>query len=309
MTNLALQDPLREFAAALRLHEIIPPVEFEAGLVHLEAEVERVALDAYSAQRRGLALSEAATDFVNYPQLARLHAAVDDILTMSLPPRLVEWVLSLLSMPEPPTVDGMRTAIVAAAADPRHPHRQALARFVLFEGVRLNLVLAARWCPHETLGVGVEMGDLDRIAEARISEWLAEGPEVPNDVRPFHVIVSAAIQALSAHAEELRAGLANLQRDFLLAAQRRAAIAEVLSEMDVRDALLIRNEVAPSLDEQRLTVAHLQDRHGLVLGHVSRNALDQRLKRARVKSRDALRRRRVALLDLLRESAAMGGAR
>lgn len=309
MTNLALQDPLREFAAALRLHDVIPRAEFEAGLVHLEAEVERVALDAYSAQRRGLPLSEAANDFVNFPQLARLHAAVDDILTMSLPPQLVAWVQSLLSMPEPPTFDGMRTAMVAAAADSQHPHRQALARFALFEGVRLNLVVMARWFPHETLGVGLEMGDLDRIAEARVSEWLAEGPAVPDDVRPFHVIVSAAVQALSAHAEELRAGLANLQRDFLEAAQRRAAVEEVLSEMDVRDALLIRNEMAPGLDEQRLTVEHLQERHGLVLGDVSRNALDQRIKRARVKSRDALRRRRVALLDLLRESAAVGGAR
>src|SRR5690606_12150480 len=41
------------------------------------------------------------------------------------------------------------------------PHRQALARFALFEGVRLNLVVMARWFPHETLGVGLEMGDLD----------------------------------------------------------------------------------------------------------------------------------------------------
>ena len=246
---------------------------------------------------------------MNYPQLARLHAAVDDILTMSLPPQLAAWMQSLLSMPEPPTFDGMRAAMVAAAADSQHPHRQALARFALFEGVRLNLVVMARWFPHETLGVGLEMGDLDRIAEARVSEWLAEGPAVPDDVRPFHVIVPAAVQALSAHAEELRAGLANLQREFLEAAQRRAAVEEVLSEMDVRDALLIRNEMAPGLDEQRLTVEHLQERHGLVLGDVSRNALDQRIKRARVKSRDALRRRRVALLDLLRESAAVGGAR
>jgi len=79
--------------------------------------------------------------------------------------------------------------------------------------------------------------------------------------------------------------------------------------MDVRDALLIRNELAPDLDEQRLTVEHLQERHFLVLGDVSRNALDQRFRRARGKLKTALRRRRVALLDLLRESAAVGGAR
>jgi hypothetical protein len=308
--HLTDRSPLREFAAALRLQDVVPPAEFEAGLVHLEAEVQRVAVDAYSAQRRGVPLYDAANDFVNYPQLARVHAAADDILTLSLPPHLVEWVQSLLSMPEPPAFDGMRMALVAAAADSLHPYRQALARFALFEGVRLNLVLMAKWYPHETLGVGLELGDLDRIAEARVSEWLADGLAVPDDVRPFHVIVSAAVQSLSAHAEELRAGLAHLQRDFLEAAQYRAAVEERLSEFDVRDALLIRNAMAPRLEEQRLTVEHLQERHLLVLGDVSRNALDQRYKRAlRRKSRDALRRRGVALLDLLRESDAAGGAR
>jgi len=309
MTNLALKDPLREFAAALRFHEIIPVDEFEAGLVHLEAEIERLALDAYAAQRRGLSFSEAATDFVNFPHLARLHAAMNDILTMSLPPELVAWVHSFLSMPEPPSLDGMRTALVATAADDARPHAQALAHFALFEGIRLNLVVMARWFPHETIGVGMEMGDLDRIAEDRITTWLAETPAAPSDVRSFHVIAAAALQSLSEHAEQLRAGLSNLQRDFVEAAQLRARIEEALSTMDVRDALLIRNEMAPELGEQRLTVEHLQERHALALGDVSRNALDQRIKRARGKSREALQRRRVALIDLIRESAAEGGAR
>lgn len=309
MTNLSLKDPLREFAAALRFHEIVPVDEFEVGLVHLEAEVERLALDAYTAHRRGLSFSEAATDFVNFPQLARLHAAMNDILTMSLPPELIAWVQSLLAMPEPPSLDGIRTALVATAADDERPHAQALARFALFEGIRLNLVIMARWFPHETIGVGMEMGDLDRIAEERITTWLAEMPAAPGDVRPFHVIAAAALRSLSAHAEQLRAGLSNLQRDFVEAAQRRARIEEVLSTMDVRDALLIRNEVAPDLGEQRLTVEHLKERHALALGNASRNALDQRIKRARGKSREALQRRRVALLDLIRESAAVGGAR
>jgi hypothetical protein len=307
MNNLAIHDILRDFAACLRLDDVIPSADIEAGLEHLEAEAERIALDAYSAQRRGVPLSEAACDFVNFPQLARFHAAVDDILSMSIPPELVTWVQSLLSMPEPPSFDGMRTAMVAAAADPVHPRRQALARFALFEGVRLNLVLATRWFPHETIGVGVEMGDLDRIAEARVASWLAAGPAVPNDVRPFHVIVSAAVHALNAHAEELRAGLVHLQCDFVVAAERRAAVEEMLNEMDVRDALLIRNEIAPAFGEQRLTVEHLQERHGFVLGDVSRNALDKRIGRARTRSKDGLRRRRVALVDLLGKSAAVGG--
>jgi len=305
MSNLSIQEPLRVLAAALRIHEVIPPAEFEAGLAHLETEVERVALDAHAAQRRGLSLSNAVQDFVNYPQLARLHASIDDILTLSLPPQLFGWVQMLVSTPEAPSFDMMRTAVVAAAADSHHPRRQALARFALFEGVRLNLVLMARWFPDETLGVGLDMDELDKIAEDRVEHWLAEDLALHNDVRPFHVIVAAAVHALNDRADELRAGLALLQRDFFEAVQRRAAVERVLSEMDVRDALLIRNELAPALDEQRFTVEHLQERH-TVLGGVSRNALDQRMKRIRAKLKSAPPRRSVALLDLLRESAVRG---
>jgi hypothetical protein len=167
----------------------------------------------------------------------------------------------------------------------------------------------AKWFPQETLGVGLEMSDLDRIAEGRVAEWLAEGPAVPHDVRPFHVLVSAALVSLSADAEELRVGIGRLRRDFIEAAQQRPALEEALSEMDIRDALLIRNELAPDLDEQRLTVEHLQERHFLVLGDMSRNTLDQRFRRARRKARASLRRRRVALLDLLRGSVVVGDAR
>src|SRR5207247_4543269 len=138
--------------------------------------------------------------------------------------------------------------------------------------------------------------DLDDIAEARISEWLADQPAAPDDVRPFHVIVAAAVEALTNRAEELRRELGLLHRDFVEAARRRAEVETVLGEMDVRDALLIRNEFAPHLNEQRLTVEHLRERHFLALGTVSRNALDQRIKRARAKSAEDLRRRRVALL-------------
>ncbi len=164
---------------------------------------------------------------------------------------------SLLSMLEPPAFDRMRTALVAVAAGSQRPKWQALAHFALFEGIRLNLVLMARWFPHETSGVGLEMSERNQIAEARISEWLAAAPEVPADVRLSHLIMSATMQTLSARPEKLRAGLVHLQRDFFEAIQRRAKIEEVLSEMGVRDALLIRNELSPELNEQRLRSEHL----------------------------------------------------
>lgn len=300
MNQLTLREPLRALAAALRYHDIVPANEFETGLVHIEAQAERIALDALTAIRMDIPFSEAASDYVNFPHLARVHSEVDDILTLELPPKLEGWLKSVLAMPEPPSLDMMRTALIAAAADALNPHQWALARFGVFEGVRLNLVLMAKLFPQETLGVGVALNDLDRIAEATISTWLASSDPTPAETRPFTVIVAAAMSSLTKHAEDLRAGIGQIQRDFLEEAQRRATVEQILSEMDVRDALLIRNEIAPDFGEQRLTVELLQERHELVMGGVSRNALDQRITRARKKTREALRRRRVALLDLLR---------
>src|SRR5437773_10784923 len=105
-TTLSLTDPLRQFAVAVRLPEVVPKDALEVGLAHIEAELERIALDAYAANRRGAPLSDAVVDFANYPHLARVHAFVDDILTLSLPAEVVDWVESLLSMPEPPSWEG-----------------------------------------------------------------------------------------------------------------------------------------------------------------------------------------------------------
>jgi hypothetical protein len=308
MADLDLHHPIREFAAAMRLNEIIPPAEFEIGLTQLEAEIERIALDAHTARLAGLTFSEAASDFVNYPYLARVHVAIDNMLTMSLPPRLAKWVQTFLSMPQPPSLNNMRTALVATAVSSDNPRLEALARFALFEGVRLNLVVMARWFPTETFGVGLEMIDLDKIAEERTAEWLAQEPVVPDDVRPFHVIVAAALQTLGERADELHRALAELQRDFVEEVQLRGTVEEVLGEMDVRDALLIRNELAPSLGEQHLTIERLQERHLMVLGNVETNTLHVRSGRARSGTRDSLRRKRVALLDLFREAKKKGDA-
>ncbi|MEZ4226972.1 MAG: hypothetical protein R3B13_38885 [Polyangiaceae bacterium] len=303
MNSLALREPLRAFIQHLGLDELIAPGELEDGLAQLEVELQRLALDAQAATVRGVPLADAVLDFENFHQLARLHAAVDDILTMSLPAELETWVRRLLASPEPPSLEVMRTALVATAADPTNPLQQALARFFLFEGVRFQLVVMVKWFPTETIGVGLDVGELSRIAESRINGWMAEGDPTPADTRPFHMLVAAALHGLDEHVGELRATIATLQSDFIEAARRHAQIEAQLNEMDTTDALLIRNAIAPVLGEQQLTVDHLQRRHFLAMGDVSRNALDQRFRRARQRGAEGLKRRRVALLDLIRDES------
>lgn len=306
MDALALRDPLRDFIQHLGLAEVVPFEDMDHGLAHLEVELQRLALDAHAAIAQGIPFADATLDFENYPHLARAHAALDDILTLSLPPELETWVRKLLGTPEPPTFEGMRTALVATAADPSRPLQKALARFLLFEGVRLQLVVMVKWFPKETIGVGVGLGALSRIAEDRIQVWLAAEDPVPADTRPFHILVAAALHAFDEHVGELRSSLASLKNDFIEALRRQADIETFLNEMDATDALLFRNELAPELGEQKLTVDHLQRRHIIVMGSVSRNALDQRFRRARSRGVERLRRQRVALLDLIREAALEG---
>jgi hypothetical protein len=301
MSNLALRDPLRQFFLELSFPDVVSVAEFEAGLEHIEVELQRVALDAHVAHTRGTRLADAVLDFEGYPYLARYHAAFDDILTMSLPPELAGWFSLFLGTPEPPSFEAIRRALVTAAADARNPHRQALARVALFEGVRLHLVLMAHWHPEETFGVGLELKDLSEIAEEQVMQWLAEDPAVPEDTRPLHIMVAAALARLTERSTEMRTLLQSMKRDFAEPLALRARIEATLADMDVVDALVIRNAVAPALDEQSLTVEHLQKRHFLALGRLSRSALDQRLRRAKQKMAAKLRRRRVALLDLLRQ--------
>ncbi|GAB4518708.1 MAG: hypothetical protein Tsb0020_37270 [Haliangiales bacterium] len=306
--ELALRDPLQSFYDALALDDLIPPQEFEAGLRSLSLQLERVALDAHTATVHEVSFAEAAQDWDNYPHLARIHAAFDDILTMSLPPTLARWVTRLISAPEPPALEELGRALVSAADSAPDPRLHALARFALFEGVRLNVVLMARWNPRETFGVGIEMIDLDRIAEETVAKWLSAQTAVPADTRPFHVIVAAALTGLTHESEALRDAVRTVHADIRAELLQRAEYEQAFAEMDIREGLLIRNAVAPALDEQKLTVEHLQQRHAMVLGDVSRNALDQRLGRAVKKGTAALKRRRVALFDLLRAAAGISPA-
>lgn len=142
---------MKSVLSLLYASRAVAVLAFLASPKSIEAELERIALDAHAANRRGAPLSDAVVDFANYPHLARVHAFVDDILTLNLPAEVVDWVESLLSMPEPPSWEGMRTALVSVAGDDRHPRLQALAQFALFEAVRLNLVVMTRWFPDETL--------------------------------------------------------------------------------------------------------------------------------------------------------------
>src|SRR5213592_4993190 len=103
--TLALLDGLRQLIRVLGLDTLVDAHELESGLMELEAECQRLAFDAHTAVVKRLPFCQAVLDFDNFPFLAWIHATVDDILTMSLPPELEAWVRNILSSPEPPSFE------------------------------------------------------------------------------------------------------------------------------------------------------------------------------------------------------------
>lgn len=302
MTNtMAIQEPLRLFLRELRIHELVSPTELEIGLTHIESELSRVMLDAHTAMVKKVPWSKAATDFENYPFLSQLHTAIDDILTLTLPPELFEWAVSFIGSPEPQSFEKMRLGLVAAAADGSSPYIQALARFGLFEAVRLNLVIMNRLFPAETTGVGIDVAEINDIAEKRVNEWLSTEPVLPEGVRPLETIVAVALKTLETRVEELKTGLACIRNSLAKALEDRARIEAMLNEMDTVDAVLIRNAMAPRLEEQRFSVDELKRRHKFALDAHSRNTLDQRFRRSLKKNLAQLKRKGPALLDIIKD--------
>ncbi len=308
-TNKQVLALLFDFVDAAGLSEVAGGHDaIEASLPPLWAHLERIGNDAELARVSDVDLADAAVDYENYPFLARLHASINDFLTLTLQPEMLRWLERFYASPEPPALEPLRAMVVECAAYDEDPVRRAVARVALFEAIRLNLLIIRHWHP-ELAEVGVTPEDLSVHAEMTLDIWMAGTSAVPSNVRPLHVLVAAAMEGLQQHAEQLKATLCQMKIEHFDHLARHARLDAYLSQLDTRDALLIRNSYATELEERPLNIDMLQSRHPLVLGDVSRNALDQRLGRARERfareGKDSLRRssRGKAFIDVVREAS------
>lgn len=299
---LQLTENLDGLFRAMRLDSVLPPEDWERGIAHVKSELRRLAVDAETAVARGLKFSDAATDFENFGLLARCHAGVDDILTLSLPRELVQWVLQMVEHMDElePQLDDLTEDLVQMAAcqgsvpDPA----PALAKFFLFEMVRLQLILLARRNPHEFFGRGLELEDLSVIAEKQVDTWLEDA--APTDVRSRLIMQAAACLELVAKVTEMKEELARVRHVIADNLAARARLEEQMLELEPSDSLMIRNVFAPDFGLQQLSIEELHSRHPAAMGGLSAEALHKRFQRLR-KRKKVPRRKGIALLDLLRE--------
>lgn len=298
---------IRRFFDSFGLTEIVGGSEaLLAGLNQIQADLLRVGLDVQTAKAKGCSFSKAVQDFDNYPHLARMHTAMDDMLRWSLPPAMATWARQFVLEPPPLIADELRTYLVDMATSDPNPVRRAVCEWGLFEGVMMNLTIRVHLYPEETSMLGVERNDLCEIAERTVANWL-KPPTIPTDgIRPIDVIVAAALSALDEYSQQQRQAMLLVQNDYREQIERQSRFDQLLSELDAGDAVLVRNDLAKELGERRLSVELLQSRHPLVLGDWDRNTLDKRLSRTRKKllkgGVSAVRRKQDALLDIFAEA-------
>jgi hypothetical protein len=267
----------------------------------IEAELLRLAFEAHRAVATGVSLATACRDAASFPALAALHAGLGDALSMSPPPELRRWLGDLRQGAA--ELGGMRDDLAWLAARGQ-PLEAALARFLLFEAVRANLLVAvwASETAYEAVGGSTE--EVDAIAEAEVVGALGAGAPAGSAPSSFRLLLAAAMIELTRHAELLREALARTQEPVVASLAERAAIEARLRVLDPVDAMLVRNELARYLGEERYTLEELQRQHPVLLGGLRRDALDQRLSRFRKRLRQgglaAIRSRKApALAELL----------
>ncbi|MFV8755052.1 hypothetical protein ACNOYE_31265 [Nannocystaceae bacterium ST9] len=290
-------------------------VEADADMGELRHELEQVAIEALDARMRGIDLASAVND-PRFELLSGFHRDLRDALLMEIPGELQPWVRSVAeSDPAAQSASPLDTTLHAdlfahaQGADPSQAGdgpaqlQAALAELLLFESVRLHLLVAA-WSSTEFEALGGDEQDLDAIAWTEVEAMLQEPALSEGDVRPMPVMLAAGNIALARDAADRAEALRLVGEEQRETLRMRARLRAALRELRLPESVLLENALSGLLGEERFELPELQARHPVALDGLSRQAMDQRVSRGRralgLPPDEWPSRRKPALFDLLR---------
>ncbi len=316
--NTILMQPRSELTEALPT----PPVPAQVDMSQLREELGEVAHEALEARMAGIPLDRAVRD-PRFPAMGEFHQGLRDALFVELPRELETWVADLQS-PERARAAGIPAffgqlfdrahesglaapAVTATEVDGPSQLQAALAELLLFETVRLRLLMSA-WSSPEFESLGGSEEDVDEIAWGEVAFLLQEPELADPDVRPIAVMVASASVALAREAAGRAAALRRVGEDTREELRMQARLREALRELRLPESVLLENALANILGEERLELPDLQASRPVALGGLSRQAMDQRVSRGRRALHKAQeqwpRRRKPSLYDMLRDDDA-----
>jgi hypothetical protein len=280
----------------------------EVDLRALQGELDRVAAEALMALEEGSPLGEAVHD-PRFPALRQFHQDLRDALFLEIPASLRPWVESLNAGSRSAGALGDVLTTLARhdstdAAEPSNADLQrALARLLVYESVRLRLLVAA-WRSEEFERLGGEESDVDEIAWEEVEALLADPAIDDASVRPLQVMFAAASVSLARDAADRVGALRRSSEELREQLSMRARLRAALRELRLPESVLLENALSALLGEQRVELPQLQAQRRVALEGLTRQAMDQRVSRGRRaltrSTHDWPRRRHPALFDLLR---------
>ncbi len=285
----------------------------ELEMQTFQRELEDIAFETLQALREGIELPDAARDFEQFPALATFHQGLRDALFVELPREFEPWAAALRGDGQlPPGMQNLQEQLVDMAqqldtrGDERLALQSALAELLVFESVRLQLLIVALGSESYEM-VGGEEEDVDRIAWQEVQALLNIVDPHDRDLRPVHVMFASANISLHrdvmSRTEALRYTGDDFREELTMQARLRAA----LRRLRLPEAVLLENALANLLGTQRQELMDLQVQRPVALAGLSRQAMDQRVSRGRRAlgrgQHSWPTRRRPALFDLLQPQA------
>lgn len=273
---------------------------------HTLLELRQITGDYRRAQLNDIELAEAVTQFDNYPYLARFHAGVLDSMLWALPKPLVSWSRRMFQ-PSPTTemlAGRYLQLLVSTARGSKDADFRAAAELMLFQMVRTGLLFEIDLTQPQGTHILANDRMISRLAESSVRAWLSD-PETDDALVIDHALESASA-AISLRAMDFAAALRSVEDAVAEAEYRDQQRLMLLRELDLPDALLLRNYTASSFQEQPVSFALLKERHPIAFDELSENAMSQRLTRLKARLADGdiagARRRSPNMLDLVREA-------
>lgn len=174
------------FGAVLNFYPPALRAEVEAAMPQLTLEAGRLALEVLDAEAKAL-LYGTAVELPTFPLMARIHFGLLDQLHWRLSPLMIDGVKTLLDHATNGDFDPARKVLFVIAKRRSDPEA-ALARFLLFQAIRLNVYVRTWNMPHlEAWGC---IGRAEAEAQQVLEALLDMSDTHQDDCRPLHLLVA-----------------------------------------------------------------------------------------------------------------------
>jgi hypothetical protein len=245
--------------------------QLEAAWPGVQLSAARLGLEIADAERRGLPYRDA-IERPDFPLMARMHFGLRDLLQSPLPSGARALLRAVLAAADAGRCDVGRKLLFEIAR--RRDADGALARFLLFQAIRLNLYVHT-WDEPRLEGWGI-LAHVEDRAEQVLRELLATDELHHPDVRPLHVLIAEMMLHLEFEADALRAQITRLLPDFVETRELLSQAHAVVRALDAADAAVFRPGAAGPEPMGSQRIADRYPHH-----FASANAVDQRRRRGR----------------------------